>query len=92
MSIPGGQVSFTYEWDRLDENDEEVCTMLNATATISTYHPAVMYLRNGDPGYPAEGGEVEDMEVSLPDGTKLDPIPDELYETLCNQAREEDIG
>lgn len=27
--------------------------------TVSKYYPAVMYLSNGDPGYPEEGGEVE---------------------------------
>lgn len=37
------------------------------------YRPAVMYLSNGDPGYPAEGGEVEVTDVFL-DGTLITPL------------------
>jgi hypothetical protein len=36
---------------------------LNAVGDATPYSPAVMYLRNGDPGYPAEGGEIEDLEL-----------------------------
>ncbi len=34
------------------------------------YRPAVMYLRNGDPGYPAEGGDIEVTDVFL-DGVSV---------------------
>jgi hypothetical protein len=37
--------------------------MLNAMGSVTPARPAVMYLRNGDPGYPAEGGEIEDLEL-----------------------------
>lgn len=30
---------------------------------VSDYYPAVMYLRNGDPGYPEEGGEIEEITI-----------------------------
>jgi len=32
---------------------------------VSKYHHAVMYLPNGDPGYPEEGGECENFTVTL---------------------------
>ena len=42
--------------------------------------PAVMYLANGDPGYPAEGGEIEEAEIFAiaKDGTetKIEELPD----------------
>jgi hypothetical protein len=40
---------------------------LRATASMSPYRPATMYAKNGDPGDPAEGGEVEDLQVWLGD-------------------------
>lgn len=42
---------------REDEDGTEYEVVV--TYTVSKYHPAVMYLSNGDPGYPEEGGEVE---------------------------------
>lgn len=82
---PAIDVNFTYEWDREDLEDT---ILLDVSATVSAYYPAVHYLRNGDPGYPAEGGEVEDMVVTLPNGTELSPIPDTLYEDLEDLAAE----
>ncbi|GEM_PF-3995803 len=38
---------------------------------ISTYVPEKAYLSNGDPGYPAEGGEVEHLEVFDMDGKNI---------------------
>ena len=34
-----------------------------ATGTISTYYPSTFYRPNGDPGDPAEGGEIEYDEL-----------------------------
>ena len=34
-----------------------------ATGTISKYYPATFYRSNGDPGDPAEGGEIEYDEL-----------------------------
>jgi hypothetical protein len=45
--------------------DESIETEYTVTCTISPYHPAVMYLRNGDPGYPEEGGELEKIDIFL---------------------------
>jgi hypothetical protein len=33
--------------------------------SASPYHRAVPYLRNGDPGYPAEGGEIDDVAFTV---------------------------
>ena len=101
--IPGGRVSFTYSWD-IEQVAEllpayshlaavvEISSyqvLLDVRAEISSYYPAVMRLHNGDPGYPAEGGTVEDIQVFLPDGAKLDPIPEGLYDDLVGKALEE---
>lgn len=40
---------------------------IRASGTISAYHPATMYERNGDPGSPAEGGEVSFEELLVTD-------------------------
>jgi hypothetical protein len=56
----------------------------------------VMYLSNGDPGYPEEGGELEDFTVKL-DGIDItDEITEEDYERLSldfwENWEEEDYG
>lgn len=38
---------------------------VHISAYVTKYHPAVHTLPNGDPGYPAEGGDVEDVEIYL---------------------------
>lgn len=43
---------------------------LDVEFDATPYRPAVMYLSNGDPGYPAEGGEVEVTDVFL-DGVSV---------------------
>ena len=82
---PGGKVSFTYTGER-GEDDE---VPIEIEAEISDYYPAVFHLRNGEPGYPAEGGEVEEFTTCLPDGTELQDIPSELNERICELAIEE---
>jgi hypothetical protein len=37
---------------------------VECTGELTPYHPAVMYLKNGDPGYPEEGGELVDFTVT----------------------------
>ena len=80
---PGGQVSFTYEIGM-------VGTELSVVVKIGPSYPAVIYLSNGDPGYPAQRGEVIDMEVTWPNGTIMDTIPNKLYEALVERAQEEE--
>jgi hypothetical protein len=57
--------------------------------SISKYYPAVMYLRNGDPGYPEEGGELEDFTVTLDGKDITDELSKEEYDRLSCQFMEE---
>lgn len=57
---------------------------IQVTGYVSKYHPAVFYLRNGDPGYPAEGGEIEDFKAILPDGTELEDPDGKILEALSD--------
>lgn len=50
------------------------------------YRPAVMYLRNGDPGYPAEGGEIEDVEVYMVHGKRKRRLSLGLEDALMTEA------
>ncbi len=86
--IRGTDVNFEYEYEPPNDEDGETL-MLDVSATITDYHPAVMYLRNGDPGYPAEGGEVEDLEVIGPDGVTWHEVPQALQDKLEDMARDE---
>ena len=61
--------------EMLKEDEQEV--LIHYRIERSKYYPAVMYLSNGDPGYPAEGGEIEYMEVTNNDGDEINP--DEMY-------------
>ena len=86
--IRGTNVNFEYEYEPPGDKDGEIL-MLDVSALITDYYPAVMYLRNGDPGYPSEGGEVEDLEVVGPDGITWDDIPQALLDKLEDMARDE---
>ncbi len=85
--IRGTDVNFEYEYEPDDEDSDTL--MLGVSASITDYYPAVMYLSNGDPGYPAEGGEVEDLEVVGPDGITWDEIPQALQAKLEDMARDQ---
>ena len=65
------KITTEYEWESPDVDVEE-SVIVTVEATITDYHPAVMYLSNGDPGYPAEGGEIEDITITGPDGKVWD--------------------
>ncbi len=87
----GTDVNFEYEYELPEANGdgEYEILLLDVSAHISDYYPAVMYLRNGDPGYPAEGGEVEDLIVIGPDCIEWDSIPDALLSKLEDMAFDE---
>ncbi len=80
----GTNVSFEYEYElpEPDGDGEFETLLLDVDAFVTAYYPAVMYLRNGDPGYPAEGGEIEDLTVTGPDGIEWDSIPEALMSKL----------
>ncbi len=52
--------------------------------------PAVMYLRNGDPGYPEEPAEVEVTEIRLGDGNEFDfgELNDDEQKALIEKCHE----
>ena len=53
---------------------------------MSAHVPAVMHLANGDPGYPAEGGEIEDFEVwKIVDGKEIEDDADDDDEDFMEQ-------
>lgn len=67
---------------------------LHVVGSMSPSYPAVMYLPNGDPGYPAEGGEIMDLSISLvhkrKDGVEVEKyLPDEDWKLA--EAIEEKI-
>lgn len=78
----GGRVSFQFEWESPLDDDLEPVT-LEVEAEVSDYHPAVMHQRNGDPGWPADGGQVEELRFFGPDGREWDE------ETPCHVWRRE---
>jgi hypothetical protein len=59
------------------------------------YMPAVYYLANGDPGYPAEGGDfdVEDVRLAGSDVSIIELLSDEtidrIAEAYCEQHRDD---
>jgi hypothetical protein len=57
--------------------------------TYKRGRPAVMYLRNGDPGYPAEDAEVEVVRADPEEGVTL---PDIWQKRLTEWAYEWLIG
>ena len=72
------------------------------TFTFTSGRPAVMYLRNGDPGYPADPAEVEFVSARVEPGVTLSPVwqkrldewaaewlADEGYDAACESAAED---
>jgi hypothetical protein len=85
----GFDVEVTYH-----DGDEDGIT-IRVVGEISRYYPAVMYLPNGDPGYPAEGGDIVDYkifdkatgaEIEDSDGKILDAVLDDVMEQASEDA------
>lgn len=78
---------------RVNVNDDDTTT-LRIVGEISEYVPARFYLSNGDPGYPAEGGEIEGYKIFGPDGKEiedpngdiLDAVVDDVLEKISEDA------
>ena len=62
------------------EIEDGVEVDLKVSFTLTPYQPAVMHLSNGDPGYPAEGGEIEDIEICNKNGA---PLPEAIVNRLA---------
>lgn len=69
-----------YTIEEFDFRGEPIALELDVTFAVSPYHPAMPYLPNGDPGYPAEGGEVEIERVLVRSATLDDGRPATLAE------------
>ncbi len=54
-----------YDWEPDSINDETVCLEFEVEFDYSPGCPAVMYLKNGDPGYPEEPAELDVTHFSL---------------------------
>ena len=71
---------------------------VKCTGTLNPYHPAVMYLKNGDPGYPEEGGDLVDFAVEWNgeditdklDAIQLENLKNEFCENESDGDYEED--
>lgn len=79
--VQGGNVSFEYEHEELG--------LLQIEAQVSDFYEAVRYDRYGNPGWPAEGGEVEELTIyrdgeEIPEGD----LPAELVRTLESYAQD----
>ena len=58
---------FTYETTALGSDTIIGSWEVRVEYTFSPGRPAVMYLRNGDPGYPEEGPEIEIADILVED-------------------------
>lgn len=66
---------------------------LEITFEVRRGRPAVMYLRNGDPGYPADPDEIEFISVKGPlAGDAFDDLRQSSYDHLAEQWLESDAG
>lgn len=63
-----------------DDEREVAYPRLEITYRYSPGSPAVMYQRNGDPGWPAEPAEVELINAQLLNGDGLDPTLEQVNE------------
>ena len=68
---------------------------IRVVGEIGRFYPAVMHLPNGDPGYPAEGGDIVDYkifdkatgaEIEDSDGKILDAVLDDVMEQASEDA------
>ena len=86
----GFDVTVTYFGD-----GDEDGRVIRIVGEIGRFYPAVMHLPNGDPGYPAEGGDIEDYTITDkatgeviedPDGKILDAVLDDVMEQASEDA------
>jgi hypothetical protein len=76
----------------ITREDEETGTEyeIEVTYSVSKYYPAVHTLRNGDPGYPAEGGEVEVSSAIRQDTGEEVELTDAEIESIAVDAETDD--
>ncbi len=82
-------VTFSFEWEREVTPDEFEYVSLDIEATIAPGRAAVMYLKNGDPGYPAEGAEINELTIKLNGVDVYGQLSPEIIEEIELQALEQ---
>lgn len=100
------KLSMTVELERFfqlsgmpDDEREVAYPKVDLVLNYSAGSPAVMYQRNGDPGWPAEPAEIEIISAKLADGDGLAPTQEQVddwaqewldsdagYQYACDQA------
>jgi hypothetical protein len=75
---------------RVNVNDADTTT-LRIVGEISEYVPARFYLSNGDPGYPAEGGEIEEYKIFGPDGKEIEDPNGDILDAVMDYVLEKII-
>lgn len=74
-----------------DDEREVAYPTVEIEFTYKRGSPAVMYQRNGDPGWPAEPAEIEFISAKLIDGDGLRPTSDQLVD-WANDWLDSDAG
>lgn len=72
------------------ENEDGTEYEVRVTFDMSPIRPAVYNLRNGDPGYPAEGGEVEVTSAVRQDTLEEVELTDDEIESISVDASDDD--
>ena len=84
----GRQYTITAEIPYRFPISNEERELANLQVEVSFTHtpgcPAVMYQRNGDPGWPAEADEIEFVNCKLIDGDGLSFTPSQLVAIVCD--------
>jgi len=75
---------------QIDNGEEEVNVTFDVTFTMSPIIPGRKYMRNGDPGYPDEGGEIEIINVINKSGTIFPDDQEDRLLTWCYKYAEKD--
>lgn len=77
--IPARSGTYKMTIERQGCGDQDLAIVVSYK--VSAYYPAVHYLPNGDPGYPAEGGDLESVDIK-----------DSAGRDVYNQLTPEEIG
>lgn len=81
----------TFSFDTEREHDVYGTVTVYATGTISQYYPATFYRSNGDPGDPAEGGDVEydELYAVIESGEIIDWESDDDLDALAEEKADD---
>ena len=94
MAKSARKIEFYFSACRWNLDIEGTCE-----GTFQPGSPAVMYLRNGDPGYPADPAEFEPEEITITDNSimqadmreRIAALEDALAHTIAKVIRLEEV-